>query len=199
MDDQLHQSFDSIYKIIRELLTSFNDLKIEGIDFDKVEGLTNLSDALSAMEQEEISDILNNRNYSYEKKHFESHTQDNPERAGFWGVLKFWKPKKITRDVEVSDGEYIDAVSVYNAVIQALREDYKEKLEELEKSFVVLFEEKRGNCEAFLQKASEELDKELNLLNGLVNKVKDSNVDIENNKKCLQWMEHCSSTLSRIV
>lgn len=198
LDAQLHKNFDSVYQSIRELLNGFNALEIEGVDFNKVEGLSNLNDILNTMEQEELSDILNDEDYRYEKTHTETHRYKNPERSG-WRVIKFWKPKMIEEEVEVIDGEYIDVENIYSAVRITLREEFSEKIEILEKSFAALFKEKQENCKTFLKKASEEQNKELERLRSLMEQVERNELDVENNNKCLQWIELCMNDLNKIV
>ena len=199
LNDQIHQSFDLVYQIIRELQNSFTNLEIDGVDFSKVEGLLDLDEMLSSMELEDLLDVLNDGAYTYKKSHKETRVRDNPERAGFLGALKFWKPKTITETVTVLDGEYISSKRVYHAALEALQSDFDRILKELENSCVSLFKNKQKECEAFLKKVSEEQSKELDYLRALAERVQNGKLDIEENKKCIQWMENCTEILSAIV
>ena len=199
LNEQLHQKFDPIYQIIRELQNSFKKLEIEGIDFSNVKELTDLDDLLSLMELEDLSDVFNESDYTYQKSHQETRTRANPERAGFLGMFKFWKPKTITETITVSDGEYISAELLYSEVVKMIQDDFEKRMQELENSYVILFKDKRGECMTFLKKVSEEQEKELGYLRTLAAKVENSKLDIKENERRIQWMENCTSALSKIV
>ena len=199
LNGQIHQKFDPVYEIIRELQNSFKQLTIEGVDFSKVEGLTNLDDILGSIERADLSDVLNDGDYTYQKSHLESRGRDNPERMGFWGAFKFWKPKTITETVEVSDGEYIDVKRLYNMVIQEFQVDFDKRVKALSSSYTVFFQNKQKECVDFLKMVSEEQTKELDCLRFLTEQVQNSELNIEGNKKRIQWIENCSVSLNRIV
>lgn len=199
LNEQIHQSFDPVYQIIRELQNSFKQLEIEGVDFGKVEGLADLDDKLSSMELEDLLDSLNEGGYTYESSHEENRERDNPERAGFFGFFKFWKPKTITVTVTVSDGEYISLKRIYRAAIQALQSDFDRIFEELQNSCIALFKNKQKECAEFLEKVSEEQTKELDHLYALAEQVQSRKLDIQENKNRIQWMENCTAALNAIV
>lgn len=199
LNEQIHQNFDPVYQIIRELQNSFKQLEIEGVDFSKVEGLADLDDMLGSMELEDLLDVLNAGGYTYKRSHEETRVRENPERAGFWGAFKFWKPKTISETVTVSDGEYISSKRIYRAALQTLQSDFEKIVEELQNSCNALFKDKQKECATFLEKVSEEQAKELNHLRTLAEQVKNRKLDIQENKNRLQWTENCIATLSTIV
>lgn len=199
LNEQIHQNFDPIYQIIRELQNSFKQLEIEGVDFSKIEELAKLDDMLSSMELEDLLDALNDGGYTYKRSHKETRVEENPERAGFLGAFKFWKPKTISKTVTVSDGEYISSKRIYNAALEALQSDFERIFEELQTSCIALFKDKQKECATFLEKVSEEQTKELNHLHALAEQVQNRKLDIQENKNRIQWMENCTATLSAIV
>lgn len=199
LNEQIHQNFDPVYQIIRALQNSFKQLEIDGVNFSKVEGLLELDDVLGSMELEDLLDVLNDGGYTYERSHEEVRIRDNPERTGFLGAFKFWKPKKVPETVTVSDGEYISSKRVYNAALEALQSDFERILQELENSCVSLFENKQKECKSFLEKVSEEQTKELDHLRTLAEQVQNGKLDIQENQKRIQWMEKCTANLSAIV
>ena len=199
LDEQLHENFDPIYKDVRDLLHRFNELEIEGIDFSKVEGLSALENGLAAIEQEDLFDILNSGEYIYEKRHVERRWEINPERQGFWGVLKFWKPKIINVSVTVSDGEFIDTRELYNDATVELLKQFDDKKELLMKSFISLFKEKQNKCADFLEKLSKEVDKALKEISIRTAAVEHKELDVNKNKECFQWIEKCQNVLAQIV
>lgn len=198
LDTQIHEQFDPIYKIIRTLIENFNDLEIEGVDFGKVEGLTDLGDSLNVIEQYDLFKILNDGDYTYEKVRQRSRNVKNSERLGFWGALKFWKPKEITVMETISEGNYIRINELYRTTIDKLQTEFSRQEKALEESCVVLYENKRKDCEDFLKKADDELVKELQRLHILTEKVQNKKLNMEENAERIQWMEQCKSVLEKI-
>lgn len=199
LDDQIHETFDPVYKVIRDLLNHFSVLEIEGIDFSKVEGLSALDNSLDAIEQEDLFDILNSGDYVYEKSHTERRVKQNPERAGFFGAFKFWKPKMTTVTVTVSDGEFIDTKGLYNDASVELLKQFDDKKELLEKSCVALFKKKQNECADFLKKLNEEVVKELDEIRARTETVQNKELDLKKNKECFLWIEQCNDVLAQIV
>ncbi|MCD7828644.1 MAG: hypothetical protein LUG85_08965, partial [Clostridiales bacterium] len=62
-----------------------------------------------------INDIK--RKNEYDRYRDETRWKDNPERSGFLGRFKFWKPKKISYTVSVKDG--VD-VNVRNIIVDIM-------------------------------------------------------------------------------
>lgn len=199
LNDQIHQKFDPIYNLIRKLQNSFKQLEIDGMDFSRVEGLSNLDNILISMEMEDLSDILNDEDYTYQKSHQEKRNCANPKRVGLLGFFKFWEPKTITETITVSDGEYIDVELLYSEVVKIIQDDFEKRMQELQNSYTILFQDKQKECMAFLKKVSEEQEKELHYLHTLTERVQNRELDIKENKRRLQWMEHCSTTLNKII
>jgi hypothetical protein len=86
------------------------DLKIEGYDFKKVSSLSEIR--ISSVDQ-----II--RSNQKDRVRTELRSKDNPERAGFFGRFKFWKPKKIWYTETIKEG--VD-VNVKNVIVDILAE-----------------------------------------------------------------------------
>ena len=84
-------------------------------------------------------------------------------------------------------------------MINILHNDFDNIIEVLKDSCVMLFQNKQEACMAFLKKVSEEQEAELDHLRALATKVQNSELDIKENKRRIQWMENCNTTLSNIV
>lgn len=91
--------------MIREIISN---IAIDGFDFNKVSSFkkAKLSDVDSIISRHET-----NRYRDVTK------WKDNPERAGFFGFFKFWKPKRISYTVKEKDG--VD-VNVKNVIVDIL-------------------------------------------------------------------------------
>lgn len=199
LDQKLHSDFDPVYQIIRELINNFKELKIERVDFSKVEGLAALGENLDSLEQEDLFEILNNGEYIAEKFHYEKRSQENLERKGFFGMLKFWKPKRIEIRVRVSDGEYINVRALYDDASSALNNQFENQKTEMEKDCDCLYQSKREKCQDVANRAEAAAKKEFERLHMLTTQAEDKKTDVKNLKECYQWMEQCSKTLEEIV
>jgi hypothetical protein len=109
---------EQFFKKCGELLSEYTrtvsgivkDLKIEGFDFKKVSSLGEIR--ISSIDQ------MVRRNQE-DRIRTEVRYKDNPERAGFFGFFKFWKPKKISYTEKIKEG--VD-VNVKNVIVDILAE-----------------------------------------------------------------------------
>lgn len=83
-------------------------IEIDGFDFRKMKTLNQFS-------IRNVDEIV--RNHQQDRCHQETRWKDNPERSGFWGKFKFWKPKQISYTVSIKDGVDIDIKSVILNII----------------------------------------------------------------------------------
>ncbi len=118
-ESRLQRDIDEqFFKKCNELLCEYSrtvssiikDLKIEGYDFKKVSSLSEIR--ISSVDQ-----II--RSNQKDRVRTEVRYRDNPERAGFFGFFKFWKPKRIQYTETVKEG--VD-VNVKNVIVDILAE-----------------------------------------------------------------------------
>lgn len=111
IDVQIFQQCGTLLDEYAHVVASIiQDLEIDGFDFRKMKTLEQIS-------IRSIDEIV--RNNQQDRCREETRWKDNPERAGFWGKFKFWKPKKVSYTVSVKEG--ID-VNVKNVVVDILTE-----------------------------------------------------------------------------
>lgn len=97
LDRELFSKGQSMLEKYQEKVQAIlNDVQITGFDFQKI-GVVNQFDI------DDIDDLM--QSYQQDRFRVETRWKNNPEREGFWGKLKFWKPKQISYEVNVKDGE----------------------------------------------------------------------------------------------
>ena len=90
---------------VNEILS---DLQVSGFDFHKLSAfnqirINNLNEIISKNEEDRMRD--------------ETRWKKNPEREGFWGFFKFWKPKEVSYTVQVKDGVDVNVVKTIFDII----------------------------------------------------------------------------------
>ena len=102
---------DELFKKCSDMLSTYKnmvrgileEIEIDGFDFGKLSEFSSLN--ISG-----VDDVMK-RNESVRMK-TETRTKKNPEREGFFGWLKFWKPWEITYEVKVKDGINVNVKKV---------------------------------------------------------------------------------------
>ena len=146
---------------------------------------------------ENIEDLM--QKYKQDRFRVETHWKDNPEREGFWGKLKFWKPKQISYDKAVKAGEDVDLYEL----IRSLTSDFSGHTRT---NIVNIFQQAQKQITDY-KKAFES---NLSALNKNIQDVmKQTKQSIENKKKIeeklafyqskLEKMEHIISSLAQIL
>lgn len=82
----------------KEVQDILNTSQISGYDFHQVA-------ILNQFNIDNMDDLL--RNYQQDRMRTETRWKINPEREGFLGLFKFWKPKWVSDEVTVKDGENV--------------------------------------------------------------------------------------------
>lgn len=103
--DLLEDYSDMIRKII-------SNITIDGFDFNKVSSfkkakLSNVDSIISRHETDRYRNVTK--------------WKDNPERAGFFGFFKFWKPKRISYTEKVKDGSDVNVKNVIVDILGSFR------------------------------------------------------------------------------
>jgi len=140
-------------KMIRSILTN---IEIEGFDFKKI----------SKFDKIKISNI-NEIKRENEKDRYreEIRWKDNPERQGFFGKFKFWKPKEISYTVSVKDGVdvnvkniIVDIMSVFSASIKENISSMFRQSEQQIEEYKSAFNENIDMLDCEITKILEQLD-----------------------------------------
>lgn len=153
--------------MIRSVL---DDIDIEGFDFKRVSKfdkikISNINDIKRKNEQTRYRD--------------ETRWKDNPERQGFFGWFKFWKPKEISYTVSVKDGIdvnvkniIVDIMSVFSASIKENISNMFRQAEEQIEDYKVSFNENIDTLDNEITKILEQLDQDTKESKALEKRVK---------------------------
>lgn len=147
-EGKLNREIDiKIFRKCSEMLEEYSamvsrildDIEIEGYDFKKINSfdkirISNINDIKKRNEQDRFRD--------------ETRWKDNPERSGFFGRFKFWKPKEISYTVSVKDGVdvnvkniIVDIMSVFAASIKEnISSMFSQSLEQIEEYKMAFYE-----------------------------------------------------------
>ena len=127
-----------------------------------------------------------------------SHEEKNPERSGFLGFFKFWKPRKI-EVADYEDREYIDAGTVADQFFAS----FQVQLYSNQKSAVTYAKEQANSIKISFAKKFEELD---SLLQSKLRELEacaadEKNVDaiLQQTKDRLSWLENIQKRINEIL
>lgn len=155
--------------MIRSILA---DIEIEGFDFKRI----------SKFDKIKISNInaikKKNEQIRFRK---EDDWVPNPERQGFWGKFKLWKPKIINVPKSVKDGIdsnvkniIVDIMSVFSASIKENISSMFSQSEEQISDYKAAFNENIDTLEGEISKILEQLDQETKESEALEERVKEN-------------------------
>lgn len=171
------EMLDEYSKIIRSIL---DDIEIEGYDFsrttsfDKIK-ITNINDIRKRNEQDR---------YREEKR-----WKDNPERAGFFGKFKIWKPKQISYTVSVKDGVDVNVKNIIVDILSVFSSSIKDNIKNM-------FEQSEEQIEDYKCAFNENIDTLNKEIESILKKLEDDTKEsaqlekrVEHNRELAEWVE----------
>lgn len=173
--------------MIRSVL---DNIDIEGFDFKRVSKfdkikISNINDIKRKNEQTRYRD--------------ETRWKDNPERQGFFGWFKFWKPKEISYTVSVKDGIdvnvkniIVDIMSVFSASIKENISSMFRQAEEQIEDYKVSFNENIDTLDNEITKILEQLDQDTKESKTLEKRVKA-------NKELAAWVAKKETEIRQLL
>lgn len=173
--------------MIRSVL---DDIDIEGFDFRRI----------SKFDKIKISNIDDIKRKNEQTRYREeTRWKDNPERQGFFGKFKFWKPKEISYTVSVKDGIdvnvkniIVDIMSVFSASIKENIRIMFEQAEEQIEDYKTLFNENIDTLDEEITKILEQLDQDTKESETLEKRVKA-------NKELAAWVAAKEAEIRRLL
>ena len=127
-----------------------------------------------------------------------SHEEKNPERSGFLGFFKFWKPRKI-EVADYEDREYIDAGTVADQFFAS----FQVQLYSNQKSAVTYAKEQANSIKISFAKKFEELDSllqsKLRELEACASDEKNVDAILQQTKDRLSWLENIQKRINEIL
>ena len=168
---------DDYTTMIRAILA---DIEIEGYDFRKIKSfdkikITNINDIKKRNEQDRYRD--------------ETRWRDNPERSGFFGRFKFWKPKQISYTVSVKDGVDVNVKNIIVDIMSVFSASIKENISSMFKQSGEQIEEYKAAFNDNIDNLNSEIG---NILNKLDQDTRESEVlekRVQENKELSAWVE----------
>ena len=198
-EGQLNRRIDEeIFNKCREILDEYTsmvnailgDFEIEGYDFRRI----------SSFERIRIADINDiKQRYVRDRYRDEIRWKDNPERSGFWGKFKFWKPKEVSYTVSVKDGVEVNVIAVIVNIVGSFSESLKknirimfQKSDEQVEEYKVAFNENIDRLNYEIGKSLDKLDQDTKESEKLQQRVK------ENKEKAI-WIERRESDIRTLL
>ena len=173
--------------MIRSIL---ENIEIEGFDFKKI----------NKFDKIKISNINDIKKKNEETRYrAETRWKDNPERQGFLGTFKFWKPKEISYTVSVKDGIdvnvkniIVDIMSVFSASIKENISSMFNQAEEQISDYKLAFNENIDTLEGEITKILDQLDQNTKESKSLEKRVKE-------NKELAVWVANKEAEIRRLL
>lgn len=196
IETEIKAKGEEMLKEFRTFMDEFNNsIKIGNFDFGKIVEFKNC-------DSKDLNSLI--KAHTKEKTHKETYYQDNPERSGFFGRLKFWKPEKIEKTRTVSDGEF---VNVYKTVETAVTGWQTKLNEQIDQVFKQAENEVRRLNEYFknnMDAAEKVVNTTLNEINDDINnnlnmKKQDKEKALEANQWKMSYIDSVSQQLKEIL
>lgn len=162
--------------MIRDVL---QDIEIAGFDFEKIRPLKEIKIT-------NINDLK--RRYEQKRYHTEIRWKDNPERSGFKGKFKFWRPRKVSYSWDVEDGTDVDVRQVVFDMVTDFREGINKNIEDM---FAQASEQVADYKEIFsnnMKQLYSEIDAILKEKRKLVKTSETLQMKVEKNKDKAEWV-----------
>jgi len=172
-----------------------NSIKIGTYDFGKIIEFKNC-------DSKDLDSLI--KANTKEKKHEETYYQDNPERSGFFGRLKFWKPEKIEKTRTVSDGIFVNVSSTVETAVRGWNSKLNEQIDQAFKQaedevsrLNEYFQNNMDEAEKIVNKTLNEINDEIN--NNLNMKKEEREKNLEANQWKLSYIDRISQQLKEIL
>lgn len=140
--------------------------------------------------------VIGNLIAAYKSPVYKTVKVKNPEREGFWGFFKFWKPREIEKEQYVRDDVDIpsavaDPISKANS---QLKQDIDEMIAEAQENLIRLrayFDEELNKLQVLYFKAIEEFTVK-------TRETKSIQAEIEKLKQDIQWANEINSQINEL-
>lgn len=172
-----NEMLDEYTGMVREIL---DDIEIEGYDFKKI----------NSFEKIKISNIseIKKRN-EQDRYREEQRWKDNPERSGFWGKFKIWKPKEISYTVSVKDGVDVNVKNIIVDIMSAFSASIKSNINSMFLQSDEQIQEYKTAFNDNIDTLNEEIGNILNELDESIKESKDLEKRVKKNKELARWVD----------
>lgn len=154
---------NEMLKEFRAFMDEFkNSIKINNFNFEKIVSFKNC-------DVKDLNSLI--KANTKEKKHKEYYTVSNPERSGFFGKLKFWKPKQIEKSRMVSEGEFVNVYKTVETAVTGWKTELNEQINQV-------FKRAENEVQRLNEYFKNNMDEAEKVVNNTLNEIND---DINNN------------------
>lgn len=172
------------------ILSIIDDIKIEGYDFKKISSfnqikINNVDDIVKRNEQDRMRE--------------ETRWRDNPERQGFFGFFKFWKPKQISYTVEVKDGIDVNINKVMVDIMNVFSTSIKSNLDKLFSRAETQVSEYKNSFTKNINDLEREIDRIIAKLEKDMANSETIEKRVKENRKVSEWIKDKTNEINALL
>ena len=191
IDRKIYQRGNVLLEQYREKVESIlSNISITGYDFKKVY-------SLKQFEIKNLDDIK--RRNTKTRYRDETRYKDNPEREGFFGFFKFWKPKRISYTVSVEDGKNVNVAAVLVSIVTEFENATKENIEDVFNQAEMQVEEYKNIFIDNLDGLGKELNNTIAKLKEIKDQKANNDQEIKKNEELLNWIKGIEDQMNRVL
>lgn len=198
LKEKIGKDFAPVYTAYHEFFEDIQNITVMDISFRNLEGICEMENMMKLMYRQHV-DIINNDTISFEKKHTKEFKRKNPIREGFLGFFKVWEPWNINDKVEISEGKFVNLVTLYGKLNQETDSNLQSQFSQIETEVQCLYRNEKAKCQKLLTRLDEIIDAKLADIQTLTEDVKNKTVDLDLNKQCKEWIEQTWKQLSTVT
>lgn len=141
---------DSIFKNCTEMLDEYKEMIESVLDNIKVEGYKFKN--MTSFKRIQIQNLEDLKKKNENPREIEvTRWRDNPERQGFFGWFKFWKPKHISYTEKVVEGIDVNVTEIVVGIMSQISKSMKENIN-------ALFEQAQSQIEEYKKAFTKNID-----------------------------------------
>ena len=191
IDEQFFLRCNELLEEYSRVVSSIlEDIEIEGFDFEKVS-------SLGEIKITSIDEIV--RSNQQDRYREETRWKDNPERAGFLGFFKFWKPRRISYTESVKDG--VD-INVKNVIVDILAEFSYAMKANIAQIFAQAEQQINAYKQAFndnIDRLDAKIDEILHQLEQDILRSEEIKQKVASDEETLKWISDIESRISTLL
>lgn len=191
IDRKIYQRGNVLLEQYREKVESIlSNISITGYDFKKVY-------SLKQFEIKNLDDIK--RRNTKTRYRDETRYKDNPEREGFFGFFKFWKPKRIPYTVSVEDGKNVKVAAVFVSIVTEFENVTNRNIEDMLNQAEMQVEEYKNIFIDNLDGLGKELNNTIAKLKEKKDQKANNDQEIKKNEELLNWIKGIEDQMNRVL
>lgn len=191
IDQKIFQKCSEMLEDYTAMIRSiFANIEIEGYDFKKIS-------KFDKIQIQNINDIK--KRNEQDRYREETRKKANPERQGFFGKFKFWKPKEISYTVSVKDGVDVNVKNVIVDIMSVFSSSIKENISNMFKQADEQIEEYKNTFNENIDTLDREITKILEQLEQDTKESKAIEERVEKNKELATWVANKEAEIHQLL